>query len=63
MFEASTAGADGDGASLQAKIDNARRLIVSALELLDSVQAPPEIGARLQSALDALDENLASKER
>jgi hypothetical protein len=50
---ASPADADRDRATSQ--LTRARELIKEALDLLDKADAPPEIGAHVQAALDAID--------
>lgn len=57
MSVALPAGADGEGASTENKVDAALRLISEALELLDASSTPPELLARVQEALDALTEH------
>lgn len=46
-----------DGVPSGASQDRARALLVEALEIIDRLQKPPEIGARLQHVLDLLDES------
>jgi hypothetical protein len=52
----------GDGnnrASIDEQIAKARFHIAAALELLDTAGAPPQLGANVQTALDAVDEYCA----
>jgi hypothetical protein len=62
MTVGSPAGTDGKSASLNEKLDRSETLLREALELIDAATAPAEIGARVQEALDALQEyNSAQK--
>jgi hypothetical protein len=56
MITASLSAAAKAGASPNDKLNRARALLREAVELLDSTHAPPEFAARVQGALDALDE-------
>jgi hypothetical protein len=55
MIIASLSAAAKDGASPN-ELNRVRALLREALELLDSIHAPPEYAARVQAALDALSE-------
>lgn len=54
MSVASPAGADGERASAQDKLEAILGLLTNALELLDSADFPPELAARVQEAHDAI---------
>jgi hypothetical protein len=56
MSPALPSGADKNGASVENRVDEIRQHLRQALALLDSVPGPPEFAARVQAALDALDE-------
>ena len=58
MSNALPADVREDQVSADEPLTRAGALLREALELLDSAKAPPEIGALVQSALDALDNNL-----
>lgn len=60
MSAALSAGAEGKGASAQNDLDGALKLLARAIEVLDSVGAPPELAARVQEALDAVAEYRSS---
>jgi hypothetical protein len=61
MSAALSAGAEGEQASPGENISRALALLQEALELVDSSAVPPEIGARLQEVIDALDEHQGPK--
>ena len=43
-------------APAKSKIEQARQHMTSALQLLDEANAPPEVGAHLQAAIDSADQ-------
>jgi hypothetical protein len=57
MSAALSAGAEGELVSPGENIRRALALLQEALELVDSIGTVPEIGARLQEVIDALDEH------
>jgi hypothetical protein len=54
MSAALSAGAEGNGIGFDAGVGRALALLQEALDIVDSVNAPPEIGARIQEVIDAL---------
>jgi hypothetical protein len=56
MSAALPAGAGEEGVSFGDGVDRAVALLLTALDLVDSIKAPPEIGARIQEVIDTLEE-------
>ena len=56
MSAALSADAGGEQVTPHENIGRALALLQEALSLVDAIGAPPEIGARLQEVIDALDE-------
>jgi hypothetical protein len=57
MSAALSADAGGEQASPRENIGRALALLQEALDLVDAIGVPSEIGARLQEVIDALDEH------
>ena len=60
MSAAMPAGADGDGLSTQEGVEAAAAQLKRVLDMLDSAKAPPELAARVQEAIDAIEAYLSS---
>lgn len=54
MSGALPASAEGNGAPAQEQIDAIIESLTKSRDLLDTVAAPPELGARVQDSLDAV---------
>ena len=60
MSAALPADSGGEGASAQDKLDAVIRSLTEAIDLLDSIEVPPELSARVQESLDAVTTHRAS---
>lgn len=56
MSAALSADAEGRDVTPEESIGRALALLQETLEIVDSIDAPPEIGARIQEVIDALEE-------
>ena len=56
MSVALSANVDGRDATPERILDHASALLQEALEIIDSTDAPPEIGARIQEVIDSIDQ-------
>jgi hypothetical protein len=56
MSGALSADAEGNGATPEENLGRALALLQEVLEIVDSIDAPPEIGARAQGLIDSLEE-------
>jgi hypothetical protein len=56
MSAALPAGADGKDIIGHGSVDRALTLLREALNVVDSIKAPPELGARIQEVIDSLEE-------
>jgi hypothetical protein len=63
MSAALSAGAEGKDIIGHERLGRALTLLREALNVVDSIKAPPEIGARIQEVVDALEELQARPER
>jgi hypothetical protein len=50
------------GTDSKPDIERARALCAEALEICDALNLPPEIGARIQEAISALEQRLKSEQ-
>ena len=55
------ANVGGDGLPVENGLELAMHFLGNALDVLDSMNAPPELGARVQHALDSVAETVATR--
>jgi prefoldin subunit 5 len=55
MSAAMPSGTEGHGVSAKDRVEAAIAQLERALDLLDSAKTPPELAARVQEALDAIE--------
>ncbi len=56
MTEALSEASEGKESTKEESVGRALALLQEALEIVDSIGAPPEIGARLQEVIDSLED-------
>jgi len=56
-----SAGQDSSGAAGDQSVERALALLAEALEIVDALNLSPEIGARVQEAISALEECSGAK--